>query len=72
MLRSLGTVVIAISSIICATASNAQNAFITNTNDGYNRMAHDVPGHAVAVLESGRSLAGSMSISAVQASGKDR
>lgn len=43
---------------------------VTNTNDGYNRMAHDVPSHAVVVLEPGRSLAGSMSIAAGQASGK--
>jgi aldose 1-epimerase len=42
---------------------------VTNTNDGYNRMAHDVPSHAVVVLEPGRSLAGSMSISVQHLSG---
>jgi len=36
---------------------------ITNANDGYNRAAAGVPGHAVVVLEPGRSLAGRIRIS---------
>ena len=36
---------------------------VTNTNDGFNRAALDVPGHAVAVLEPGRSLSGRIAIS---------
>jgi aldose 1-epimerase len=35
---------------------------VTNTNDGFNRAAAGVAGHAVIVLEPGRSLAGRMSI----------
>lgn len=35
---------------------------VTNANDGFNRSALGVPGHAVAVLAPGRSLAGSVSI----------
>lgn len=37
---------------------------VTNTNDGYNRAAADVPGHAVVVLEPGRSMQGRIRISA--------
>ncbi len=37
---------------------------VTNTNDGFNRAAHGVASHAVAVLEPGRSLAGAVTISA--------
>ena len=40
---------------------------VTNANDGYNRAAADVPGHAIVVLESGRSLAGRISITASHA-----
>ncbi len=35
---------------------------VTNTNDGYNRAAAGVAGHAVIVLEPGRSLAGRIRI----------
>jgi aldose 1-epimerase len=45
---------------------------VTNTNDGFNRMAHGVASHAVAVLEPGRSLAGGMSIVADQQVGAGR
>ena len=37
---------------------------VTNTNDGFNRAAIDVPGHAVVVLEPGRSLEGRIAITA--------
>lgn len=37
---------------------------VTNTNDGFNRAAAGVPGHAVVVLEPGRSLAGRIRITA--------
>ena len=36
---------------------------VTNTNDGYNRAAQNVPGHAVVDLEPGRRLAGRFAIS---------
>jgi aldose 1-epimerase len=36
---------------------------VTNANDGFNRAALEVPGHAVVVLEPGRSLAGGITIS---------
>lgn len=35
---------------------------VTNANDGFNRAALGVPGHAVAVLSPGQSLTGSLSI----------
>ncbi len=35
---------------------------VTNANDGFNRAALNVPGHAVAVLAPGQSLSGSISI----------
>jgi aldose 1-epimerase len=35
---------------------------VTNANDGYNRAALGVPGHAVAILAPGESLSGSISI----------
>jgi aldose 1-epimerase len=35
---------------------------VTNANDGFNRAALDLPSHAVAVLEPGRSLAGTVTI----------
>ena len=37
---------------------------VTNANDGFNRAALGVPGHSVAVLEPGRSLAGNVTIRA--------
>jgi aldose 1-epimerase len=39
---------------------------VTNTNDGFNRATAGVPGHAVIVLEPGRSLAGRISITPSQ------
>jgi len=45
---------------------------VTNANDGFNRMAHNVPGHSVAVLEPGRSLAGSLTIAAHRKSEEGR
>ena len=36
---------------------------VTNANDGFNRAALNVPGHSVVVLEPGRSLAGTVTIS---------
>jgi aldose 1-epimerase len=45
---------------------------VTNTNDGFNRAAAKVPGHAVIVLEPGRSLAGRISITPLRAGGKNR
>ena len=38
---------------------------VTNANDGFNRAAHGVPGHAVAVLAPGRRLTGTITISAL-------
>lgn len=35
---------------------------VTNTNDGYNRAAAGVPGHAIVTLEPGRSLTGRIRI----------
>ena len=35
---------------------------VTNTNDGFNRAALGVPGHAVAILAPGQSLTGTISI----------
>jgi aldose 1-epimerase len=40
---------------------------VTNANDGFARAALDVPSHGVAVLEPGRSLAGTVTITAGQA-----
>ena len=37
---------------------------VTNANDGFNRAALDVPGHAVVVLEPGKSVAGRIAIEA--------
>jgi aldose 1-epimerase len=37
---------------------------VTNANDGFNRAALNVPGHSVVVLDPGRSLAGTVTISA--------
>lgn len=37
---------------------------VTNANDGFNRAALDVPGHAVIVLAPGQSLSGSIRIAA--------
>jgi aldose 1-epimerase len=37
---------------------------VTNTNDGFNRAAANVPGHAVVILEAGRSLEGRITITA--------
>ncbi len=37
---------------------------VTNANDGFNRAALDVPSHAMAVLEPGKSLGGTMTIAA--------
>lgn len=39
---------------------------VTNANDGFNRAALDVPGHSVAVLDPGRSLAGAVTIATRQ------
>ena len=39
---------------------------VTNANDGFNRAALGVPGHAVEVLDPGRSLKGEITISAGQ------
>jgi aldose 1-epimerase len=37
---------------------------VTNANDGFNRAAIGVPGHAVVTLEPGRALAGTVTITA--------
>jgi aldose 1-epimerase len=37
---------------------------VSNANDGFNRAALNVPGHSVVVLEPGRSLAGTVTITA--------
>lgn len=42
---------------------------VTNTNDGYNRAAAGVPGHAVVVLQPGRSLSGRIVITPSQSDG---
>lgn len=37
---------------------------VTNTNDGFNRAALDVPGHSVAILDPGQRLRGTVTIAA--------